>query len=111
MDELSGLYQLAEIFVYPSRFEGFGIPVIEALFSETPVITSNLSCLPEAGGPDSLYINPENVDDIKAKIVFLWENEPEQKRRSEKGLEFVQKFNDAEIAKDLMEVYLEVLKN
>ena len=110
MDELSGLYQLAEIFVYPSFFEGFGIPIIEALFSKTPVITSNLSCLPEAGGPDSLYINPKNVDDIKAKIQFLWENEPEQKRRAEKGLEFVQKFSDVKIAEDLMKVYSKVLE-
>lgn len=105
MEELAGIYKLADIFIYPSFFEGFGIPVIEALFSETVVITSNTSCLPEAGGPDSVYVNPENVDDIRAKINFLWENESERKRRAEKGLQFVQKFNDEVIAKDLMQVY------
>ncbi len=105
MEELAAIYKLAEIFIYPSFFEGFGIPIIEALFSETVVITSNTSCLPEAGGPDSVYINPENVDDIRSKIIFLWENESERKRRSEKGLEFVQKFNDDVIAKDMMRVY------
>lgn len=105
MDELAGIYKLAEIFIYPSFFEGFGIPVIEALFSETVVITSNTSCLPEAGGPDSVYVNPENVDDIRAKINFLWDNESERKRRAEKGLRFVQKFNDEVIADEVMKVY------
>jgi len=105
MEELGGIYRLAEIFIYPSFFEGFGIPVIEALFSETVVITSNTSCLPEAGGPDSVYVNPENVDDIRAKINFLWENESERNRRAEKGLRFVQKFNDEVIAEEVMKVY------
>ncbi|MDP9954764.1 glycosyltransferase involved in cell wall biosynthesis [Epilithonimonas hungarica] len=105
MEELAGIYKLAEIFIYPSFFEGFGIPVIEALFSETVVITSNTSCLPEAGGPDSVYVNPYNVNDIKAKILFLWENESERKRRTEKGLQFVQKFNDEVIADEMMKVY------
>lgn len=105
MEELAAIYKLANIFIYPSFFEGFGIPVIEALFSETVVITSNTSCLPEAGGPDSVYVDPKNVADIKSKINFLWNNEPERKRRTEKGLEFVQKFNDEVIARDLMRVY------
>ena len=105
MEELAGIYRLADIFIYPSFFEGFGIPVIEALFSETVVITSNISCLPEAGGPDSVYVNPESVEDIKAKILFLWENESERNRRAEKGLQFVQKFNDEVIADEMMKVY------
>lgn len=105
MEELAGIYKLAEIFIYPSFFEGFGIPVIEALFSETVVITSNTSCLPEAGGSDSVYVNPKCVEDIKAKILFLWENESERNRRAEKGLQFVQKFNDEVIADEIMKVY------
>ena len=109
MNELAAIYKLAEIFIYPSFFEGFGIPVIEALFSETVVITSNTSCLPEAGGPDSVYIDPKNVNDIRSKINFLWDNESDRKRRAEKGLVFVQKFNDEVIAKDVMKVYEKVL--
>lgn len=109
MDELAVIYRLAKVFIYPSLFEGFGIPVIEALFSKTPVITSNLSCLPEAGGPDSLYVDPLNITDLKSKILFLWNNEAERKRRAEKGFDFVQKFNDEVIAKELMKVYTEVL--
>lgn len=109
MNELAAIYKLADVIVYPSFFEGFGIPVIEALFSKTPVITSNLSCLPEAGGKDSVYIDPHHVEDLKAKIIFLWNNESERKRRAEKGFEFVQKFNDENIARNLMNVYRSIL--
>jgi len=105
MEELAVIYKLADVFVYPSFFEGFGIPVIEALFSKTVTITSNTSCLPEAGGKDSVYIDPSNYLDIGAKIKFLWENESERKRRAEKSFEFVQKFNDEPIAAQLMDLY------
>lgn len=109
MEELAAIYKLAKIFVYPSVFEGFGIPVIESLFSGTAVITSNSSSLPEAGGKDSLYIDPNNIDDLKSKILFLWSNESERKRRVEKGLLYAQKFSDENIAKDLMKVYRETI--
>lgn len=111
MEELAVIYKLAEIFVYPSFFEGFGIPVIEALFSGTSIITSNTSCLPEAGGKDSVYVDPHNSEDLKSKIFFLWNNEAERKRRAEKGLEYVQKFNDVNIANELIKVYHEVLSS
>lgn len=109
MDELAVIYKSADIFIYPSFFEGFGIPVIEALFSKTVTITSNTSCLPEAGGPDSVYIDPENHLDIQAKIKFLWDSGSERKRRSDKGFEFVQKFNDEPIAHQLMDLYQKII--
>ncbi|MGS0748786.1 glycosyltransferase family 4 protein [Halpernia sp. GG3] len=110
VEELSAIYQLADIFVYPSLFEGFGIPVIEALFSKTAVITSNTSSLPEAAGENSLYVNPENIEDLKSKILFLWSNKSERNRLEEKGFDFVQKFIDEKIAKNLINVYEEVLQ-
>lgn len=109
MDELAAIYKLADIFVYPSFFEGFGIPVSEALFSKTVVITSNTSCLPEAGGPDSVYVDPENHLDIQSKIKFLWDNESERKRRADKGFDFVQQFNDESIANNLMNFYRKII--
>ncbi|NMR32685.1 glycosyltransferase family 4 protein [Chryseobacterium aquaticum] len=109
MDELAVIYKLTDIFVYPSRFEGFGIPIIEALFSKTVVITSNTSCLPEAGGKDSVYIDPENYLDLQAKIEFLWDSESERKRRADKGFEFVQNFNDEPISHQLIKFYQKLL--
>lgn len=108
MWELAAIYRWAEIFIYPSLFEGFGIPIIEAMYSETPVITSNLSCLPEAGGAYSLYVNPCDAEDIKSKILYLWNHAAERQRRAEKSLEFVQKFNEEIIADQLMKVYQEL---
>ncbi|MDH6253690.1 glycosyltransferase involved in cell wall biosynthesis [Chryseobacterium sp. H1D6B] len=109
MNELAVIYKLADIFVYPSFFEGFGIPVIEALFSKTAVITSNTSCLPEAGGENSVYIDPKNHLDIQSKIKFLWDSESERKRRADKSFEFVQKFNDEPIAAELMALYQKII--
>ncbi|WP_407405479.1 glycosyltransferase family 4 protein [Chryseobacterium sp.] len=109
MKELAAIYKSADIFVYPSLFEGFGIPIIEALFSKTIVITSNSSSLPEAGGKDSVYIDPKNYLDIQAKINFLWENESERKRRADKGFEYVQRFNDETIANEHNNFYKNIL--
>lgn len=105
MEELAGIYQMADIFIYPSFFEGFGIPIIESLFSSTPVITSNIGCMPEAGGQDSLYIDPHDINEMRDKILFLWNDENQRQVRAKKGLAFVQKFNDVEIAKQLMNLY------
>jgi glycosyltransferase involved in cell wall biosynthesis len=103
--ELAIVYQLAAIFIYPSVFEGFGIPIIEALFSKTPVITTNSGVFPEAGGPHSSYVNPMDVNALKSTIEALLQNEIQRKDMAEKGFEFVQKFNDEVIAKQLMQAY------
>ncbi len=108
-EELAQMYQLATIFVYPSIFEGFGIPIIESLYSKTAVITSKESCFSEAGGPDSIYINPLDSKDIKQQIDFLLKNGNSKKLLEEKGLEYVQKFNDSIIAKNLMAIYNKLL--
>jgi len=106
--ELAHIYKLATIFIYPSLYEGFGIPIIEAIFSKTPVITSNVSCLPEAGGDDSVYVNPMDIYDIRSKILHLWKNPEERLHRSEKSLEFAEKFKEEKIAKELMKIYQEI---
>ncbi|MHA6727549.1 glycosyltransferase family 4 protein [Chryseobacterium sp. A301] len=111
MEDLACIYRLASVFVYPSFYEGFGIPVIEALYSGTPVITSNNSCLQEAGGPHSLYVDPYSSKDIAAKLRYLWSLESERKLRAEKGFEYVQKFCDETIASQMFEVYQEVLES
>lgn len=67
-DELDVLYQHAKCYVLPSLYEGFGLPVIEAMQRGCPVITSNVSSLPEAGGDAALYVDPEEINDITEKI-------------------------------------------
>ena len=66
--ELSSFYQLASIFIFPSHYEGFGIPILEARFSGIPVIASNSSCLDEAGGVNSFYFDPNDEADLANKI-------------------------------------------
>ena len=103
--ELAITYQLATIFVYPSIFEGFGIPIIEALFSNIPVITNNSGVFPEAGGSHSIYINPDNVLELEIEIEKLLANEKLRIDIAKKGLEFVQKFNDDIIAEEIKACY------
>ena len=108
--ELALLYQGAKVFVYPSLFEGFGIPIIEALFSKTPVITTNYGCFPEAGGPDSIYVDPNNINEISQAIHQLLGTPEERKMIAEKGYQYVQKFNDDIIASEIITVYKNLLK-
>ncbi|WP_130736140.1 glycosyltransferase family 1 protein [Flavobacterium sp. J27] len=107
--ELAAIYQLATIFIYPSLFEGFGIPIIEALYSKTPVITSNSGVFPEAAGPDSVYINPTDASELATKIQFLLENPEKRSEMIEKGWHFAQQFNDDVIANQLMNIYTSLL--
>ncbi len=109
LDEMAIVYQKASLFVYPSIFEGFGIPIIEALYSKTPVITSKGSCFAEAGGADSVYINPENANDLRVAIDSVWDNPIKIEEMKQKGFEFVQKFNDTVIAENWMKVYKSII--
>ena len=106
-DELPIIYHLSSAFIYPSRFEGFGIPIIEALQCGVPVIAATGSCLEEAGGPNSIYINPDDeVELAKAINKILSENNSE---RISAGVTYASKFNHKQIASDLMKVYKELV--
>lgn len=106
--DLPGIYQLADAFIYPSRFEGFGIPILEALSSRTPVITSIGSCFDEAGGKSSLYVDPDDTDEMIHAMKLVLENEKFRIEMQEKGYEHAQKFNEKIIADNLMQVYRKV---
>ena len=108
LKELAILYRKAKVFVYPSIYEGFGIPIIEALYSKTPVITSIGGVFPEAGGPNTIYIDPKSVLDLENEIKNLLENEILRDSITEEGLKFVQKFNDEIIARNYFEIYKEL---
>lgn len=105
MEELAIIYSMAEIFIYPSKYEGFGIPIIEALYSGTPVITTKSGVFPEAGGPLSYYIDPENIAELSAAINHVLSNNALRIEMSVKGAEFVQRFNDDVIAKQIIQSY------
>ncbi len=108
-EELAMTYQLASVFVYPSIFEGFGIPIIEALYSKTPVITNETGVFSEAAGPNSLYIEPFDVEDLSHKIEKILTDKSLASKMKEEGFKFAQQFNDDVIATKLFSVYKEIL--
>jgi glycosyltransferase involved in cell wall biosynthesis len=108
-DDLPGLYQMAEAFIYPSSFEGFGIPILEALSSRTPVVTTRGGCFHEAGGESSIYVDPGKPEEIAASVRKILENSEIQESMRRDGYEHAIKFREEFIAKNIMEVYLKTL--
>lgn len=106
--DLPALYQAATLFLYPSRFEGFGIPVLEALCSGTPVIAATGSCLEEAGGPDSIYISPDDEEALTAAIDRLWYDPAQRESMRIKGKVYSEAFTEPQHARRLMQVYHEL---
>jgi glycosyltransferase involved in cell wall biosynthesis len=107
--DLPGIYQMANVFVYPSFYEGFGIPIIEALYSGVPVVAATGSCLEEAGGPNSLYVSPNDANELSTAINQILKSPQLQKEMKEKGLEFVQKFNSPLVTQQLTDCYITLL--
>ncbi|MDM1293474.1 glycosyltransferase family 4 protein [Sphingobacterium sp. N143] len=106
MQELSVLYSSALAFIYPSIYEGFGIPIIEALYSGTPVITTNSGVFPEAGGPFSQYVSPHDIEDIRHSINRVIEDTALRQEMRIKGLAYAQQFNDEHLAAQWNAQYL-----
>ncbi|MCS6973676.1 MAG: glycosyltransferase family 4 protein [Cyclobacteriaceae bacterium] len=105
--DLPALYQSAQVFLYPSVFEGFGIPIIEAIWSGVPVITSTGSCFSEAGGPYTLYVSPHDPGAWSDAIEKVLSDEDLRKEMVEGSLGHVQRFRPETIARELMRVYSE----
>ena len=107
---LQAFYQAAEVFIYPSVYEGFGIPVVEALLSKTPVITSNLSSLPEAGGPDSVCIDPTDVDAMVKSIENILSDEEFRSEIVERGYNYARSNFDSDVcANKVLDLYHKVI--
>ncbi|AUC14826.1 glycosyl transferase family 1 [Tenacibaculum sp. SZ-18] len=109
LKELAAIYQIGNIFIYPSIFEGFGIPIIEALYSKTPVITTKGGVFPETGGPNSCYVNPNDSEELSKAIEDILNDKSLQNEMADKGYTFVQKFNDDVIANNVMKLYRSIL--
>ena len=107
-DDLPKIYQAAKLFVYPSRFEGFGIPIVEAIASGVPVIAARGSCLEEAGGPSSIYVDPDDDKTLATTIDRLLNDEEACTKMVAASKEYIRQFDPKPIADKLMEVYKEV---
>lgn len=107
--DFPAIYQSATALIYPSLFEGFGIPILEALWSGLPVITSNQSCMPETGGDAAFYVNPFSAEDMAAAMQKVGTHEDLRRSMIEKGYKHAQKFTPEACAAQVMEVYTKVM--
>jgi glycosyltransferase involved in cell wall biosynthesis len=103
--DLPSIYQLAHVFVYPSLFEGFGIPLVEAIEAGVPVITSTGSCFSEAAGPSSLYVNPGNAEELANALIQVLESHSLRQEMIVTSKKFIERFSSAEIAKEILSQY------
>lgn len=103
--ELPGIYQGASVFVYPSLFEGFGMPVVEALFCNTPVITTRGGAMEEAAGPGSLLVNPRSTEDIADKILKVLKDGDLKRSMIIEGYKHALTMTDKVAAEITMKIY------
>lgn len=108
--DLVSLYNLAKVFLLPSYYEGFGLPVLEAQACGTPVITSNTSSLPEIAGKGAIFIDPNDVDTISLAIKDLVSNDQLREKLIQAGFENVQKFQWKKTAQQTVDIYERILR-
>lgn len=100
------IYQQAEVLCYPSIFEGFGIPILEAMCVGTPVLTSTGSCFAETGGEAALYANPDCVEEIGGQLARILTDSTLRQEMTAKGYQQAAKFTDEQVARNLCRVLL-----
>ena len=101
---LPGLYKKAELFLFPSLHEGFGIPVLEAMAAETPVITSNSSALPEVAGGAALLVDPSSIDEIEQGISRIMNDPAFANQLVVRGRENLERFNCHSLAEEMTSI-------
>lgn len=104
-EEMPLLYSAAKVLLYPSLYEGFGLPVIEAMACGTSVITSNVSSLPEVGGDAVAYVDPEDLEEIKKRVKDILADRGLRGEMIKKGLAQAKNFSWEKCAKETAEVY------
>lgn len=108
-EELKVFYSMAKLFVYPSIYEGFGIPIVEAIANNLPVVAAKGSCLEEAGGPDTYYVDPYSVKEMREAIQLLYNNEDKRSTMIMRSREYIKKFNNIDIAQQNLDLYESLL--
>ena len=106
---MSVIYQMSVAMIYPSLYEGFGIPVLEALWSRVPVITSNVSCLPETGGDAAYYVNPSSSEEIAMAIKRIYGEQELRNILIEKGTAHAQNFTLQKCSESVINVYQKII--
>ena len=110
-DELPLFYNAAEVFIYPSSYEGFGLPPLEAMSCATPVITSNLTSIPEVTKDCAILINPFDKDELASSILTLLNSESLLQEYSEKGYNNSLNFTWENTAIATLKAYEHVFEN
>ena len=103
--DLPAIYQLADVFIYPSIYEGFGIPILEALQSCTPVITTNVSCMPETGGNAAYYIDTDDDEALAHAITTITTTASIKNKMVQNGYLHAANFTNKKCAERVMQVY------
>ncbi len=109
LDDLVAIYRLAEFLVYPSIYEGYGVPVLEAMASGTAVITSRSSSLIEIAGDSALFFEPSDSDKLRDAILNLCEDTNLKKNLINKGLERIKKFDRKTAAEKILSIYKRII--
>ena len=104
-EDLPAIYAQAESFVYPSVYEGFGIPIIEAISCGLPVVACTGSCLEEAGGPDSLYVAPDDTQAMAAAIRQTLKGAQDREQRILRSQQYIQRFKGNDVAQQVIDLY------
>lgn len=108
---LPAFYNAADVFVFPSLYEGFGLPVVEAMACGTPVITSNVSSLPEVAGEAGLLVDPFNIEELSEAILKVVTDNRLKRSLAKKGIEQVLRFSWEKTAKETLKIYYEIHKS
>jgi glycosyltransferase involved in cell wall biosynthesis len=109
-EDLRGLYNSAELFVYPSLYEGFGFPPLEAMACGLPTVLSHTSSLPEIGGEAAVYIDPNSVASIVAGILRVLEDKQLQQLMSQRGFARSTEYSWNKTARQMIEIYKELMQ-
>ena len=104
-DDLAAIYAMGEVFAYPSRYEGFGIPIIEAIATGLPVVACTGSCLEEAGGPHCRYVDPDNPTEMAEALQMSLRGAYGREQRIAQSREYIKRFEGRDVAGQVAEIY------